>query len=112
MLERLVMAEVTGTSPVVDRDDKSGELTPDPAGRLDVLGGRLGLSAANHHPQPGDIDPDRDHVGGEQNIERSWLQVGRVLVGPTRLLTLLLHYRVEWILQPIQGLRDSRRAQP
>lgn len=41
----------------------------DAAAGLDVFGAGLGLAENDHQPQPGDVEADRDHVGGQGDID-------------------------------------------
>ena len=43
----------------------------DAAGGLDVLGRGLRLTLNEHQAEAGDVEADRDHVGGERHVDRS-----------------------------------------
>ena len=60
--EPLVVRTVTRPRRVEQRDDQTGMTSSDPAGRLDVFGGGLGLAHHHHQPEPVDVDADGDHV--------------------------------------------------
>ena len=68
--ETLVVGAVTRLMDVQQGDDKARPafVASDPAGRLDVLGVRLGLAEHDHQPEPGDIQTDRDHVGRDRAV--------------------------------------------
>ena len=68
--EVLVVGEVAAAARVVHRDDEPGHTTSDARGGLDVLGARLRLTHDDHQPEPVDVDADRDHVGGQDDICR------------------------------------------
>jgi hypothetical protein len=53
-------------------NDHSGfvRLPANPAGRLNVLAGRLGLTLNEHKSKPLNIEADRDHVGRQRHIDR------------------------------------------
>jgi hypothetical protein len=65
--EALVVGAVAGAVDVEEGDDEARALlvAADAAGRLDVLGGGLGLAEHDHEAEAGDVEADRDHVGGE-----------------------------------------------
>ena len=69
------MRAVPGFRGVEHGDHQAGVASADAAGGLDVLRGRLGLAHHGHEAQPIDIHADRDHVGGEDDIEglRIWV---------------------------------------
>ena len=69
VLEPLVVRQVAGPGPVVDGEDQARKLPADPAGRLDVLGRRLGLTGDDHQAEPLHVHADRDHVGRQQHVE-------------------------------------------
>ena len=69
MLERFVMAQITGASPVEDGSDQAGMMTTDTTRGLNILRGCLGLTVAYHQTQPGYIDAHRDHVRGQKHIQ-------------------------------------------
>ena len=66
MLERLVVRQVTGPGPIEDRADQARRVRvpPDPAGGLDVLGGRLRLAGDDHQAQPPHVHAHRDPLMG------------------------------------------------
>src|SRR5690606_21970039 len=68
-LEGLVVREVPWPGPVQYGEDETGGPTSDAARGLDVLGGRLGLVVDDHDAEPGDVDADGDHVGGEEDVD-------------------------------------------
>ena len=73
--ERLVVRQVAGACPVVDREHEPGVLAADAAGRLDVLAGRLRLAGDDHRAESLDVDADRDHVRRQQHVDRPRLAV-------------------------------------
>jgi hypothetical protein len=60
----------TAYCSVVHRRDQPRLAPTNTTGRLDVFGGGLGLPADDHQPQSTDVKPDRDHVRGQQHINR------------------------------------------
>ena len=67
----LVVRAVAGLVNVQQRKDQTGSLmiTPYATGRLDVFCCCLGLAHYHHQPKPGDVQPDRDHIRCERNID-------------------------------------------
>ena len=77
MLEGFVMGQVTRSGPIEHRANQAGKGTTDTARRLDVFRRGLGLPGHHHQPQAFHVHADRDHVRGEQHIQRL---LGNVLV--------------------------------
>ena len=77
--EPFVMGSVAWLVDVQDRDDQAGPfmVTANTAGRLDVLGAGLGLAENDHQAEPGDIEADRNHVGGDRHVDASFSLKGR-----------------------------------
>ena len=71
--EVLVMGEVTRPCPVVQghHQPRPRRVPADPAGRLQVLGGVLGLAGDHHQAQPRHVHPDLQHRGGEHHVRRA-----------------------------------------
>jgi hypothetical protein len=63
----------------VEGDDQSWPacLSADAGRRLDVLGGVLRLADHEHQPEPGDIDADLQHRGGQHDVDRQPVAVLR-----------------------------------
>ncbi len=77
VLELLPVGEVSRPGPVRQREDHARGLVvvaTDPGRRLDVLGGGLGLTDDDHHPEAGDVDADGDHVGGQHKVDAMVLE--------------------------------------
>jgi hypothetical protein len=76
--EALVMRSIARLVHVEAGHDEArpSRLPPHPARRLDVLARRLGLAGDDHQPEPVDIDPDRDHVAREENVDVAFAPVG------------------------------------
>jgi hypothetical protein len=55
---------------VQERHHKAGPAAhaADAARRLNVFGCRLGLALDDHQAKPGDVEADRDHVGGKRYV--------------------------------------------
>ena len=70
------MGAVPGLRGVEHGDDQAGIAPADAARGLDVLGGRLRLAHHRHEAQAVDVHADRDHVGGEDDVERLRVRVG------------------------------------
>ena len=70
-LEPLEMRSVARPVDVEQRDDQAGPVgvASDAAGRLDVLGAGLGLAEYDHQAEAGDVEADRDHVGGDRHVD-------------------------------------------
>ncbi len=70
--EALVVRQVTGPRPVVDRAHQAGRggVTADPAGGLDVLRGALGLTGHHHQAKALNVHADRNHVRGQHHVQR------------------------------------------
>ena len=70
--------------------DEAGlrRLAPDARGRLDVFGGGLGLALHDHQSEPPNVETDRDHVGGERDID-GVLVPGRIAETRARLRNLV-----------------------
>ena len=70
MREGLEVREVPRPRPVVHGDHEAGPLgiAADPTRGLDVLGGALGLPGHHHEAEPGDIDTDLEHAGGQHDV--------------------------------------------
>ena len=69
-LEPLEVRAVARPVDVEQRHDQAGPVgvAADAARRLDVLGAGLGLAEHDHQAQPGDVEADRDHVGGDRHV--------------------------------------------
>jgi hypothetical protein len=69
--EALEVRAVARAVDVEEGDDQAGALVvaADAAGRLDVLGGGLGLAEHDHEAEAGDVEADGDHVGGEGDVD-------------------------------------------
>ena len=80
MLEALIMREISGPRPVVDRTYDAGMMTTYATRRLDVLCGRLRLPADDHQSQTFHINADRDHVRREYDVVRPRLREGLALL--------------------------------
>ena len=68
--EVLVVRSVSGAGGVQQRHDEAGRRPADAAGRLDVLGGSLGLPHHDHDAEAIDVDADGNHVGREDDVDR------------------------------------------
>ena len=71
--ELLEVGEVAGPGPVAERDDQTRlvAVPADAGGGLDVLGGVLRLTDHEHQAEPGDVDADLEHRGGEDARRRA-----------------------------------------
>ena len=69
-LEPLEVRAVARPVDVEQRDDQAGpvRVASDAAGCLDVLGAGLGLAEHDHQAKPGNVEADRDHVGGDRHV--------------------------------------------
>ena len=66
--ERLVVGAVARRAALSSIDDEPRVLPADAARRLDVLRGALGLAHDHHQAEAVDVDADRDHVRGEDDV--------------------------------------------
>ena len=72
VLEVLVVRQVAGPGPVVEGHHQAWLVggPADAGGRLDVLGGVLGLAGHDHQPEPGHVHADLQHARGQHDIDR------------------------------------------
>ena len=110
VLEPLVVRQVPGPRPVVDRDDQTRLAPTDTARCLDVLGRVLGLARDHHQAEPLNVHTYGQHVGGQQHVNR--LGMGVFLSLLPLLLPELVFLRVEISFEQVQDLRDVNGRHP
>ena len=109
MLEGFVVGQVTGSGPIEHRANQAGERTTDTAGGLDVFRRGLRLSGHHHQTQPLYVHAHRDHVRGQQHVQRFLCNV-LVVFRFERFFAFLFHLWIEARLKPVENLRDFLRT--
>ncbi|MCY1361806.1 hypothetical protein D9M69_484900 [compost metagenome] len=71
MLEGLIVRQVARPGPCQYGTHQPRELTPHTTRRLDIFRSPFWLAVDCHNSQPVNVDPDRQHVGGQYDIDGS-----------------------------------------